>query len=261
MVFDFRYYPPHHTDSRATSIRTMADTVVSILSTPCHTLLPEIIKPLFTSHAFVPHPQSTPIPLYGAIIPPLTYYLALFTLSAHNGGPLNAAAKYALAAISAATFISLPFQYHVPGSAIFTYQLGLIGCFGSARVLDIFFLSGSRKPQRITIPQPGAHTGDLRKPELGHEDESVESRNGRVYPDTDNLEWTKDPQPETVASRMWYALDLMISMRGIGWDFASAGKWCSLQIPGRQHTLLNISCHCQTYAMISALGSLRVEGS
>lgn len=197
-------------------------TMASILSTPCDQLLPSFLKPFFTSEIFIPHPESVPIPVYGALIPPLMYFLALFCLSANQPGPANVAFKYVLAAVSAATFIALPFQYHVPGSAIFTYQLGLIGCFGSARVLDIFFLSRPRKPQRIAIPQPGAITGDLRNPVLGQEDADKEHRNGRVYPDTDNLSWTTQNQPQTISSRLWYALDLMISMRGIGWDFASA---------------------------------------
>ncbi|CAO1615317.1 unnamed protein product [Sympodiomycopsis kandeliae] len=196
--------------------------MASILNTPCDAFLPDALKPMFTSHTFIPHPQSIPIPLYAAITPPLTYFLASFCLSANHDSAINNVTKYILATISAITFALLPFQYYVPGSAIFTYQLGLIGCFGCARVLDIFFLSRPRKPQRITIPQPEYGTGKVRKPEFGHEDTTVDDWNGPVYPDSDNLKWKTDPQPQTIPSRLWYAFDLMISMRGSGWDFASA---------------------------------------
>ncbi|CAO1634486.1 unnamed protein product [Jaminaea pallidilutea] len=202
--------------------------MTSILKTGCHELLPEVLKPFFTSKAFVPLDNTMPIPLWGAMLPPAAYYVALFLLSAPKAGPLSTAARYSMAAISAVSFFLLPFIFHVPGSAIFTYQLGLIGCFGSSRVLDIFFLSRPRVPRRIVVPQP-SHLSkhSLRRPELGHEHEEqalFAMKGGRpVYPPgTDNLEWILVPHPTTVTGRLWWSLDLMISMRGIGWDFASA---------------------------------------
>jgi hypothetical protein len=159
----------------------------------------------------------------------LTYFLALFLLSSPAPGLPTKALRDVLAFISGVTFFLLPYRYYVPGSAIFTYQLGLIGCFGSARVIDIFFLSRPRVPKRIQIPQKGATSegtieGYLRKPELGHEEASLDEteRDGRVYPHTDNLAWKTSPVPTSFFGRMWWSLDLMISMRGIGWDFASA---------------------------------------
>ncbi|CAO1636768.1 unnamed protein product [Parajaminaea phylloscopi] len=206
--------------------------MASILTTGCHELLPDFVKPYFTSKTFTPLPGSSPIPLWAAILPPATYFLALFLLSAGDESgrdsrrppPLVILAKYLLAAVSAASFFTLPFLFHVPGSAIFTYQLGLIGCFGSARVLDIFFLSRPRTPKRISVPQPDHQARSLRRPHRGHEHEEQKLwRGAPVYPPgTDNLEWKVEETPTTLGGRLWWALDLMISMRGIGWDFASA---------------------------------------
>ncbi|PWN22716.1 hypothetical protein BCV69DRAFT_244645 [Microstroma glucosiphilum] len=203
--------------------------VVSLLSTPCYDLLPPFIKPFFVSHAFIPNPASKSIPLGGALTPPLTYFLALFLLSSPAPSLPTKVLRDVLAFISGVTFFLLPYRYYVPGSAIFTYQLGLIGCFGSARVIDIFFLSRPRVPKRIQIPQKGATSegtieGYLRKPELGHEEASLNEteRDGRVYPHTDNLAWKTSPVPTSFFGRIWWSVDLMISMRGIGWDFASA---------------------------------------
>lgn len=198
----------------------MASTVLNILNTPCYDLLPPFVKPFFQSNTFVPAPGSISIPLYGALLPPLTYYIALFLLSEPRPSKLDVVHKYLFAGTSAVSFLGLPFQYYVPGSATFSYQLGLIGCFGAARVIDIFFLSRPRVPTRIRVPQPGV---GIRTPIEGHEHaEDEEERNGTVYPHTDNLTWSTEPLPMTIPARLWWALDLMISMRGIGWNFASA---------------------------------------
>lgn len=208
--------------------------MTTILTTGCHELLPGFVKPFFTSKTFEPLPGTSPIPVWAALLPPTTYYFALFLLSAGDGpfrdkpsrhvSPWTVAAKYLLATLSAVSFFALPFTFHVPGSAIFTYQLGLIGCFGSARVLDIFFLSRPRVPKRISVPQPKHVEKQLRRPHLGHEHEEQKLWKGYpVYPpNTDNLEWKNEETPTGIGARLWWALDLMISMRGIGWDFASA---------------------------------------
>uniref|UniRef100_V5GP08 Wax synthase domain-containing protein n=2 Tax=Kalmanozyma brasiliensis (strain GHG001) TaxID=1365824 RepID=V5GP08_KALBG len=122
------------------------------------------------------------------------------------------AARTVLAAISVYTFASLPFKYYYPGSAVLTYQLGLVGFYGASRVLDVFFLSYPRIPRRIFIAT-SSKTPEGKRANITH-----------PYSAAKNEEWKTEPLPKQVLSfeRAWWALDLMISMRGIGWDFASA---------------------------------------
>ncbi len=121
-------------------------------------------------------------------------------------------ARTVLAAVSLYTFTSLPFKYYYPGSAILTYQLGLVGLYGASRVLDVFFLSYPRIPRRILIASAGKRA-DGQGNQVVH-----------PYSSAKNEEWKTEPLPKELISfeRAWWALDLMISMRGIGWDFASA---------------------------------------
>lgn len=172
-----------------------------------------------THHLFVPSPTSRPLPIWAAVVPPLTYYIALFLLpplsSKTFSRPLRQAASLArtlLAAVSLYTFASLPFKYYYPGSAVLTYQLGLVGFYGASRVLDIFFLSYPRIPRRIFIT-PAAKSPEGHRANIVH-----------PYTSARNEEWKTEPLPKKLVSfeRAWWALDLMISMRGIGWDFASA---------------------------------------
>lgn len=223
----------HRTSTNA-SDSLLLPIMASLLRKGCHELLPELVKPYFTSKMFVPHPGTSPIPLWAALLPPVSYYFALFLLCAGPGAdkgspgskpmPITVATKYLLALVSAVSFFTLPFFFHVPGSAILTYQLGLIGCFGCARILDIFFLSRPRVPKRIVVPQPRHLEQRLRRPHAGHEHEEQKLWKGYpVYPpNSDNLHWKLEATPTTLTGRCWWALDLMISMRGIGWDFASA---------------------------------------
>ncbi|PWN27410.1 hypothetical protein BDZ90DRAFT_232386 [Jaminaea rosea] len=208
----------------ATAVTSAASAAQRVLTTGCHELLPSFVIPMFTSKTFIPL-NNPPIPIWGALLPPLTYFLALFCLSAGpSASALTLGIKYTLATVSAISFLALPFSFHVPGSAVFTYQLGLIGCFGSARVIDLFFLSRPRIPKRIKVPQPDHQKQGLRRPHAGHEHKEIETHKGGapVYPPGDNLGWAFEPHPTGLGSRLWWSLDLMISMRGIGWDFASA---------------------------------------
>ncbi|KAJ1028600.1 hypothetical protein NDA16_001766 [Ustilago loliicola] len=107
----------------------------------------------------------------------------------------------------------MPFKYYYPGSAVLTYQLGLVGWYGASRVLDVFFLSYPRIPRRIFIAPASNKQPEGKRPGIVH-----------PYTSAKNEEWKTEPLPKKVISfeRAWWALDLMISMRGIGWDFASA---------------------------------------
>lgn len=170
------------------------------------------------AHLFVPSPSARPLHVLAAAVPPLTYYVALFLLPPLPSKTFSCSVRRAasvvrtmLAAISVYTFASLPFKYFYPGSAVLTYQLGLVGFYGASRVLDIFFLSYPRIPRRIFIAtaakSQGRHSNII-----------------QPYTAAKNEEWKTEPLPKRLISfeRAWWALDLMISMRGIGWDFASA---------------------------------------
>ncbi|SJX61822.1 uncharacterized protein SRS1_12806 [Sporisorium reilianum f. sp. reilianum] len=173
-----------------------------------------------THHLFVPSPTARPLPIWAAVVPPLTYYIALFLLPPLSSRTFSrsirravSVARTALAVVSLYTFAALPFKYYYPGSAILTYQLGLVGFYGASRVLDIFFLSYPRIPKRIFIATAATKTPDNQRAAIVH-----------PYTSGRNEEWKTEPLPKKLVSfeRAWWALDLMISMRGIGWDFASA---------------------------------------
>lgn len=172
-----------------------------------------------THHLFVPSPTTRPLPVWAAVVPPLTYYLALFLLPPLSSKTFSTTIRRAtsafrtvLALISIYTFTSLPFKYYYPGSAVLTYQLGLVGLYGASRVLDVFFLSYPRIPKRIIIT-PANKSPDGNGAKIVH-----------PYTSAKNEQWKTEPLPKELVSfdRAWWALDLMISMRGIGWDFASA---------------------------------------
>lgn len=168
---------------------------------------------------FRPLKESLPIPVWGAILPPLTYFLALTLLPPFENIPkgkriILSILKFSLAITSIVSFAILPFRFHVPGSAILTYQLGLIGCFGAGRGFDLFILSHPRVPKRLAI-----YDSKISKTQNKHE---LEKPSGKLYPnETLNELWNLRPHPIGIRSRLWWALDLMISMRGVGWDFAT----------------------------------------
>lgn len=215
--------------------QTVSERVVGALTTP---LDPRAFSP--QNPHFIPLPCSKPIPVWAAILPPLSYYVALTLLPplsrprASSSSSAKAATgkwqalatslRFALATISIVAFAVLPFVYHVPGSAILTYQLGLVGCYGACRVFDVFFLSYPRVPRRLRL--------DANKPATG-----------RQYPsELPNEQWPTQDHPVGLKARLWWALDLLISsesaallgadgpikgadpsstVRGVGWDYAS----------------------------------------
>lgn len=93
------------------------------------------------------HPISgtTPLTLEAAICPPLIYYVALLFLPPSPPQAVETTAskllRNGLALLAGFLFLRLPLAYHVPQSIGLTYQLGLVGLYGGARVLDAFFIS------------------------------------------------------------------------------------------------------------------------
>jgi hypothetical protein len=111
------------------------------------------------------------------------------------------------------------------GSAILSYQLGLVGWYGGPRVLDLFVVSKT-VPKRVkhvdgrptSLPATTSYTE--RQPKTQPEP--------TLQPDVDHTSGIRLSEPEqlpveqTLSARFLWALDLMIAMRGCGWDFASA---------------------------------------
>ncbi|PNS15776.1 hypothetical protein CAC42_4228 [Sphaceloma murrayae] len=92
-----------------------------------------------------PIPGSKPLTLEAMICPPMIYYLALLFLPPPPPEAIDTPAvkllRNILAAFAGFLFFRLPLAYHVPQSIGLTYQLGLVGLYGGARVIDAFFLS------------------------------------------------------------------------------------------------------------------------
>ncbi|KAI7786138.1 hypothetical protein LA080_004522 [Diaporthe eres] len=92
-----------------------------------------------------PIPGTKPLTLEAAICPPLIYYIALLFLPPSPPHSVDTTAvkllRNGFALLAGLLFIRLPLAYHVPQSIGLTYQLGLVGLYGGARVLDVFFIS------------------------------------------------------------------------------------------------------------------------
>lgn len=92
-----------------------------------------------------PIPGTSPLTLEAAICPPLIYYIALLFLPPSPPHSVDTTAvkllRNGFALLAGLLFLRLPLAYHVPQSIGLTYQLGLVGLYGSARVLDVFFIS------------------------------------------------------------------------------------------------------------------------
>ncbi|KUI72041.1 hypothetical protein VM1G_07739 [Cytospora mali] len=240
------------------------------------------------------HPISgtTPLTLEAAICPPLIYYVALLFLPPSPPQAVETTAskllRNGLALLAGFLFLRLPLAYHVPQSIGLTYQLGLVGLYGGARVLDAFFISPylfGHVPRRVrykhesrvgtpvfeglrdvrkddeaddskhyTSPRAiGDNTADSLAPKAststpGEEDETIQSR---IPPATDLMNNVRvafdesyfllqrtvsgpDPKPVTEYARTedgWphsfldrasWALELELSMRGVGFTWSTA---------------------------------------
>lgn len=103
-----------------------------------------------------PIPGTRPLTIEAAICPPLIYYIALLFLPPSPPHSVNTTAvkllRNGFALLAGLLFFRLPLAYHVPQSIGLTYQLGLVGLYGGARVLDVFFISPymfSHIPRRV----------------------------------------------------------------------------------------------------------------
>ncbi|KIW95986.1 uncharacterized protein Z519_03052 [Cladophialophora bantiana CBS 173.52] len=225
-----------------------------------------------------PIPNTKPLTLLGAILPPIIYYLALLLLApppppAVDSLPVKIL-RNCLALVAGVLFFRLPLVYHVPQSIGLTYQLGLVGLYGGCRVLDAFFISPylfGHIPRRVKyhhIPRedssepmaeakdkewsnggvidPFHHTGDSQEEisrDSGNDDVSrfkksapalairsgsaVRSALRRSFSGPDPVPVletaiTESGWPTTLLDRAAWALELELSMRGIGFTWTTA---------------------------------------
>ena len=252
-----------------------------------------------------PIPGTTPLTLEAAICPPLIYYVALLFLP--PSPPLAVETKAlqllrnGLALLAGFLFLRLPLAYHVPQSIGLTYQLGLVGLYGGARVMDAFFISPymfGHVPRRVRYnhesrvgtpifqglkdvteddktdefkakPSPGAIGGDAAVSlarsasastmEIGDKatglmdnakdalDESYFFLQRTVSgpdqkPVTEHAR-TEDGWPHSFLDRASWALELELSMRGVGftWTTADVRHTRKTWLPTVQNRLHSIS--------------------
>lgn len=194
-----------------------------------------------------PIPGTTPLTIEAMICPPLIYYLALLLLP-----PLAPPAKHAfavtflrnaLALLAAFLFFRLPLAYHVPHSIGLTYQLGLAGLYGGARVVDALFISRylfGHIPRRMVYkfePRPGTPMYD--EYEKGTAKDALQTAaqstinqsyfllhrslvTGPRQKPVFEHRASEDGWPQTLGDRARWALELLLSMRGVGFTWATA---------------------------------------
>ncbi|CAN8105168.1 unnamed protein product [Discula destructiva] len=232
-----------------------------------------------------PIPGTTPLTLEAMLCPPLIYYLALLFLPPAPPPTFDTAVvkttRNGLALLAAFLFIRLPLTYHVPQSIGLTYQLGLVGLYGAARVIDAFFISPymfGHIPRRVVYKHetrvhtpaglldwrtPGSSTSSLSSPGDPQQDtpqdsstsdsksrETNKPSSSSISTITsatdllDNVALTsllrqhlitgprpkpvlehlipEDGWPHTFSDRASWALELELSMRGVGFTWTTA---------------------------------------
>lgn len=232
-----------------------------------------------------PIPGTKPLTLEAAICPPLIYYIALLFLPPSPPHSVDTPAvkllRNGFALLAGLLFIRLPLAYHVPQSIGLTYQLGLVGLYGGARVLDVFFISPylfGHIPRRVRYKHESRvgtpvlegfrdvkSSGSPTKPQAGtpREDDNVAPRADPAAnsPDVlgisatdllDNVKGalptsldesydllhraatgpgpkpvtehaaTEDGWPHSFHDRASWALELELSMRGVGFTWSTA---------------------------------------
>ncbi|KAK7732281.1 hypothetical protein SLS53_008571 [Cytospora paraplurivora] len=230
-----------------------------------------------------PIPGTRPLTLEAIICPPLIYYVALLFLP--PSPPLAVETtelkllRNGLALVAGFLFLRLPLAYHIPQSIGLTYQLGLVGLYGSARVLDAFLISPYlfghiprrvkyRHESRVSTPSleglkdirnnvkkdgkedgkagnPGPeasngtadaepHTARSRVPSVADITENVKEALDESYfllqktvsgPDekpVTEYARTEDGWPHSFLDRASWALELELSMRGVGFTWSTA---------------------------------------
>lgn len=170
------------------------------------------------------------------------------------------ALRVILALTAGVLFFRLPLAYHVPQSIGLTYQLGLVGLYGGCRAIDAFFISPvlfGHIPRRVRYTHVRAgSTPQKEKPNPldTNADTSADKRArrgslDRTMAQSDLLEnmsndsytalvqrllagpngipvtetsVAEDGWPHTFADRASWALELELSMRGVGFTWTTA---------------------------------------
>ncbi|KAJ9627034.1 hypothetical protein H2203_003494 [Taxawa tesnikishii (nom. ined.)] len=214
-----------------------------------------------------PIPDTQPLTLEAALLPPLLYYLALLFLPPSpppTVDPLTAKTlRNVLALLAGFLFFRLPLAYHVPQSIGLTYQLSLVGLYGGCRVVDAFFISPflfGHVPRRVRYqhvirletPPQASYTEPIRPREPPAQDSSgtpqisegsfrldtaIDALSGSSSNSYTLLKRTlngpsREPILETATSedgwphgflaRAAWALELEMSMRGVGFTWTTA---------------------------------------
>lgn len=187
-----------------------------------------------------PIPGTRPLTIEAAICPPLIYYIALLFLPPSPPHSVNTTAvkllRNGFALLAGLLFFRLPLAYHVPQSIGLTYQLGLVGLYGGARVLDVFFISPymfNHIPRRVRY----RHESRVGTPVLEglrdvkgalptSLDESCQLLHRAASgpgdkPVTEHAA-TEDGWPHSFHDRASWALELELSMRGVGFTWSTA---------------------------------------
>lgn len=210
-----------------------------------------------------PLPGTVPLTFEAAICPPLIYYIALLFLPPIDGenAALITIMRNALALLAGILFFRLPLAYHVPFSVGLTYQLALVGLYGGCRVLDAFFISPNllhHIPRRVTYqhvpraetPAASRSSSRSRNPAKGNEsyfDDMVDSATLRPksHPVTETAT-TEDGWPHSWQDRASWALELELSMRGVGftWTTADVRHTRKTWLPSVANRVHSILVHC-----------------
>ena len=173
-------------------------------------------------------PGTVPLDPVSAALPPLIYYVALLLQPPIPSNPipnLTATIRNILALSAGILFLRLPLKYHVPFSVGLTYQLALVGIYGAARVVDIFFISRywlNHIPRRVTYTQI-PRTPASKEVESG--DDSYFSLHFLMPKEGDPVTEharSEEGLPTKWSDRMSWALELELAMRGAGFTWSSA---------------------------------------
>ncbi|KAL8996579.1 MAG: hypothetical protein Q9169_003918 [Polycauliona sp. 2 TL-2023] len=175
-----------------------------------------------------PIPGTVPLTPLSAILPPLTYYLALVLLPPFQNRsyqPLVSIIRSLLAFVAGLLFFQLPLKFHVPFSVGLTYQLALVGLYGGCRILDNFFISPylfNHIPRRVKHHhQPRSETpAAWRHRALSNSYFNLHFLQPRKVAVTETAT-TDEGLPESWQDRASWALELELAMRGAGFTWTS----------------------------------------
>ncbi|KAL8697917.1 MAG: hypothetical protein Q9224_002093 [Gallowayella concinna] len=178
-----------------------------------------------------PIPGTVPLTPQAALLPPLTYYLALILLppftSQRNqrNQQLISISRSALALTAGFLFFQLPLKYHVPFSVGLTYQLALVGLYGGCRVFDAFFISPylyGHIPRRVKYHhEPRSEApGVWHNRALSNSYFDLHFLQPRKAAITETAT-TDEGLPDSWKDRASWALELELSMRGAGFTWTS----------------------------------------